>query len=169
MTVTARLVLFVSSYAPLLALFALLNSFGTGWPSLTLGAFAAVSVVALIVVWRLLRASTGSWVQLTSARSRDGDVMAFFTSYVVPFAAAQDSGTRTRIALAVFLVLLAALYIRSAVVYVHPLLLLVGWHVVEAITEHGVPVTLLTRRPHVRQTDRLMAVTIAPNVLMERS
>jgi hypothetical protein len=96
LTVTARLVLFASSYAPLLALFAILDSFGRGWPSIVCAATAAASVLALPVVWAMAGSSAGNWLELTSSRNRDADVMAFFITYVVPFAAPQDATGRTR-------------------------------------------------------------------------
>lgn len=169
LTVTARLVLFVSSYAPLLALFAILDSFGPGWPSVVCAAAAAVSVVALWVVWNLLGRSAGDWLPLESSRNRDADVMAFFVTYVVPFAAAQDANGRTRIALGVFALVIAALYVRSAIFYVHPLLLLVGYHVFEATTPAGIPIILVTRQRHLRQRDKVWTTLIAPAVYLEKT
>lgn len=168
LTVTARLVLFVSSYAPLLALFAILDSFGPGWPSMLCAAVAAVSVLALWVVWTLVGRSAGNWLVLVASRNRDSDVMAFFVTYVVPFAAAQDANGRTRIALAVFAVVIAALYVRSAIFYVHPLLLLCGYHVFEATTEAGIPITLVTRQRYLRQRDTAWTTLIAPAVFLEK-
>jgi hypothetical protein len=168
LTVTARLVLFVSSYAPLLALFAILDSFGPGWPSMLCAAVAAVSVLALWVVWTLVGRSAGNWLVLVASRNRDSDVMAFFVTYVVPFAAAQDANGRTRIALAVFAVVIAALYVRSAIFYVHPLLLLCGYHVFEATTEAGIPITLVTRQRYLRQRDTVWTTLIAPAVFLEK-
>jgi hypothetical protein len=168
LTVTARLVLFVSSYAPLLALFAILDSFGPGWPSVLCAAVATVSVLALWVVWTLVARSAGNWLVLVASRNRDSDVMAFFVTYVVPFAAAQDANGRTRIALAVFAVVIAALYVRSAIFYVHPLLLLAGYHVFEATTKAGIPTTLVTRQRYLRQRDTVWTTLIAPAVFLEK-
>lgn len=168
LTVIARLVLFVSSYAPLLALFAILDSFGQGWPSMVCAAAAAVSVFALWVVWNLVGRSAGDWLQLESSRNRDSDVMAFFVTYVVPFAAAQDANGRTRIALGVFALVIAALYVRSAIFYVHPLLLLAGYHVFEATTPAGIPIILVTRQRHLRQRDKVWTTLIAPAVYLEK-
>ena len=168
LTVTARLVLFVSSYAPLLALFAILDSFGPGWPSVLCAAIAALSVLALWVVWTLVGRSAGNWLVLVASRNRDSDVMAFFVTYVVPFAAAQDANARTRIALSVFAVVIAALYVRSAIFYVHPLLLLCGYHVFEATTEAGIPITLVTRQRYLRQRDTVWTTLIAPAVFLEK-
>ena len=168
LTVTARLVLFVSSYAPLLALFAILDSFGRGWPSVVCAAVAAGSVVALVVVWAMAGSSAGNWQEVTSSRNRDSDVMAFFVTYVVPFAAAQDATGRTKLALAVFAIVIAALYVRSAIFYVHPLLLLAGYHVYEASTEAGVPIIVITRQRYLRQHDTLWTTMIAPAVHLEK-
>ncbi|MBV9594828.1 MAG: hypothetical protein JO147_13655, partial [Actinobacteria bacterium] len=63
----ARLVLFMSSYAPLLVLFALLDSFGRGWPSILCAAVAAASVLALVGMWLLFQQSAGDWQQLRSS------------------------------------------------------------------------------------------------------
>src|SRR4051812_26187305 len=121
----AKIILFVSSYSPLLLLFGVLGSFGDGWPRIVCIAGAAVGALMLVVVWRILARSAATWVTLRSAQSRDSDVMAYFASYVVPFAAAQTSDTKMRIALGVFVVITAALYLRASIFYIHPLLLLV--------------------------------------------
>ncbi|UQX87348.1 hypothetical protein M6D93_13700 [Jatrophihabitans telluris] len=169
LTAPTRLVLFVSSYAPLLALFALLDSFGSGWPSVACAAVAVLGVLALLVVWFLAARSTGEWVRLASARSRDTEVMAFFVSYVVPFAAAGAGDRRQRLALLAFAVIIAALYVRSAVFYVNPLLLLAGYHVFDAVTDTEVPITVICRRRHLRQTEVLWAVSLEPGVYRERN
>lgn len=163
-----RLVLFASSYAPLLALFAILESFGGGWATWVCGAAAASSVIALIVVWSVLYSqSSTDQGRFEGARSRDADVMAYFVSYVVPFAAADNSDSRTRTALVLFAIIIAILYVRSTVFYVHPLLLLVGYHVYEAVRD-GVPVIVITRQPHLRQNCSMRVVHVSINVYLER-
>jgi hypothetical protein len=164
---TARLVLFVSSYAPLLVLFAVLDSFGAGWPSAVCWSVAGASVLALVAVWALASRTAADWLRLTGSRNRDADVMAYFVSYVVPFAAV-DANTRTKIALGVFAVILGALYLRASIFYIHPLLLLAGYHVYDATTEAGIPVTLISRRRFLPQADVLWAAAIGPSVQVER-
>lgn len=169
MTVLARTVFFVSSYAPLLFLFALLESFGAGWPSSLCVIVGAVSIALLGVMWWSFRTRfSADWVEFEGARSRDADVMAYVVSYVVPFAAAAGTtGPTTRLALAVFAGIIAVLYIRSAVYYVHPLLLMFGVHVYEA-THNDVPAIVLTRQRHLRQRSTLRVASIGTNVYLER-
>ena len=85
---------------------------------------------------------------------------------VVPFAAATKQDAATRWALALFAAMIAVLYIRSTVFYVHPLLLLAGIHVYEA-SRNGVPVILLTRQRYLRQRCDLTVVSIGLNVYLE--
>lgn len=169
MTVMTRTVLFVSSYAPLLFLFALLESFGNGWASRLCAVIGAISIVALGLIWWILGTQLQpEQDQFEGSRSRDSDVMAYVVSYVVPFAAITDKGhDSTRLALVVFAGLIAVLYIRSAVYYVHPLLLLAGIHVYEA-SRHDVPVVVLTRQRYLRQTCTLRVINIGPNVYVEK-
>lgn len=164
----ARVVLFVSSYAPLLFLFAVLKSFGHGWPTNVCVGVAIGSVVALIGMWRLIRTQMSvDNATFTGARSRDSDVMAYVVSYVVPFAAATNTDHATRWGLALFAAIIAALYVRSAVFYVHPLLLLTGIHVYEA-ARNEVPVIVLTRQRYLRQSCNLRVVNLGLNVYLEK-
>lgn len=168
MAIGFRTVLLVSSYAPLLLLFALLQSFGPGWPSWICAGIGLVSIVALVAMWILARTRLGrDEVDFTGARNRDADVMAYVVSYVVPFAAATNSSdAAARWALALFALLIAALYLRSAVFYVHPLLLLAGVHVYE-VNRGDVPAIVLTRRRQLRQTEHLRVVELGQNVYLE--
>lgn len=163
----ARLTLFVSSYAPLLALFAILNSFGRGWPSIVCAALSAVSVALLVVVWRVSGTGAGDWIALRESRNRDGEVMAYFVFYVIPFAAVDSPDDRTKIALATFFVIVAALYLRAAVFYIHPLLLLAGLHVYDAVTTDDSPVIVMTRRRFLPQEERIWVVGIGQSVHRE--
>lgn len=168
MSVASRTVLLVSSYAPLLVLFAILESFGPGWATMTCWIVAAVSVVALIGLWQFQgKALAPIRGRFEQSRSRDADVMAYVVSYVVPFAAAVDpEADEMQLALAVFAALIALLYIRSAVFYVHPLLLLAGVHVYDGERD-GVPITLLTRQRHLRHDTTLNVIRISDNTYRE--
>lgn len=168
MSVLARVVLFVSSYAPLLLLFAVLRSFGHGWPTTVCLGVAIGSVLALITIWMLIKTQMSvDNAAFTETKSRDSEVMAYMVSYVVPFAAATNTDHATRWGLALFAAIIAALYIRSAVFYVHPLLLLAGIHVYEA-ARNDVPVIVLTRQRFLRQSCNLRVVTLGLNVYLEK-
>lgn len=164
----ARLVLFISSYAPLLALFAILDSFGRGWPSIVCGVLAFASVAGLLIVWKVASGGKSDWQHLRQSHNRDADVMAYFVSYIIPFAAVDSPDIHTRIALGVFAIIVAGLYLQASEFYIHPLLLLVGFHVFDATTDKDIPVIVVTRRRFLPQADDMWAVPMSPSVYLER-
>lgn len=142
----AQLALFLSSYAPLLAVFALLDTFGRGWPTIVCWVFAAIGSV---VPWLLLAATRKvhpQAVKVGNARSRTGDVLAYVATYLVPFAAMSASTAREREALGLFVLLVAVLYVRSEMFFVNPLLALFGFRLFDVETPSGTPVVVVCRR-----------------------
>jgi hypothetical protein len=121
----------------------------------------------LIVVWLVTAQGHGDWLTIRENRNRDADVMGYFVSYVIPFAAVDSPDARTKIALAVFAVIVAGLYLRAAVFYIHPLLLLVGFHVYDVVTEDGNPTIVMTHRRFLPQRERLWVVGIGQSVYRE--
>lgn len=168
-SLAVRGILFVSAYAPLLFLFALLDSLGRGWPSIACAATATVSLIALAVVWRMLLTQPPTLLDVVESRARGDDVIGFFVTYVVPFAAAQDANLRARLALLLFLVIIAGLYLRADLFYVNPVLGLAGWRVFEGVTATGRPVLLLTRRRFLRQQETIRAAVVSTYVHVERT
>lgn len=166
-----RFIMFVSSYAPLLALFAILQSFGRGWPSYICGAVAVFSIFGLVIIWKLKSNDSDNdkeQITLKESHNRDSDVMAYFVTYIVPFAVVDKPDLRIKMALGVFALIIAALYLRSSDTYVNPFLLLSGLHIYDAVTSEGLPITLLTRQRYLRQEEKLWAVILSPKVYLER-
>jgi hypothetical protein len=159
--------LFASAYAPLLILLAVLRSFGSDWTSYVCGAVAVGSGLLTWAFWKSVQQQQFSWLQATRSRPRDGDVLAFFVTYVVPFAAAPLDSVRARVALILFVLFLAALYLRAGLYQVHPLLLLAGYHLFEVDLDDGTTVGLLTRRGFLPQTGAVKAVPLMPTVFLE--
>lgn len=163
-----RVVLFTSSYAPLLLLFALLDSLGRGWPSVLCAAAAALSLLGLAAFWLGAQRLPTASLELVETRSRETEVLGFFASYVVPFAAAQDGDTRQRLALLLFLVVVAGLYLRADLYWVNPVLGLAGVRVFAVETAQGRPLLLLTWRRYLPQHVTVQAAQVGASVHLER-
>ena len=99
MTVLAQLFLFISSYAPLAGVFALLNSFGSGWPTWICAGLAIAGLVLPIGVSLSARRIGRQSLNVASAQVQDGDALAYIATYLVPFAAASATTGRERGAL----------------------------------------------------------------------
>lgn len=130
----ARLILFLSAYAPLFALFAILDSFHRTWVAWTCGAMAGLSLAALGLFWRVARQVSLESFPAERIVRRDEDVVTFFVTYVVPFAVAPVDSDRVAVALLFFLALVGLLYLRGGVFRIHPILLACGWHLFDVDT-----------------------------------
>jgi hypothetical protein len=139
-----RLLLFLSSYAPLFAVLAYLNrSTPVAW--IILVAIVAVSVTGLLVVFRAL-ANDGPQITVRRAAPKDADVMAYVTGYLLPFLNV-DLGDRDQVVAAlVFLAVLGTVYVNSSMLFVNPLLSLARFHTFEVTDERDEVYSVITRR-----------------------
>ena len=170
MTILAQFALFLSSYAPLFGVFALLDSFSSDWSIKLFVALACLGPVLLVAV--LVRAAMriGSQeLRVQSVVARDGDALAYIATYLVPFAAISAHSNRERAALALFLILVAIVYIRSELFYVNPLLALAGFRLFEISTASGTSAVLMTRRRFVPASSALRTRRLGEYVHWEAS
>ena len=139
-----RIALFLSSYSPLFGLLAWTNrSYPRTW--LALASLAGASVVALVIVLAGYRSEHGAQLVVTRSVPKDGDVMAYVATYLVPFFALHLNLTDDRVVLGVFLVVLGVVYVNSNMLFVNPLLSLAGFHTFEVTDAAENEYTLITR------------------------
>jgi hypothetical protein len=165
-TSLAQLTMFVSSYAPLLLVFALLDTFGRGIPTIVCLALAALSTVALVVIFGVARSINPRTTRFSDVRARDSDAIGYVVTYLVPFIAIEGTAWRERAAMLVFFVLLAVLYLRSRLFYVNPLLSAAGYHLFEAEMA-GRSVILISRNRTIRRDSSLSVREISDHVFLE--
>jgi hypothetical protein len=159
--------LFLSSFAPLFVVFGLLDSFGSGWPSLVCYAVALASSLVLAWSLRVWRRMASMTVAISRARHRDGDALAYVATYVVPFAALGVADWRSRAALLFFLLLVALLYVRAHLFYVNPLLSMIGYRLFEIETESGRPMLVLSKRKYLSTGATIQVRTVSDYVFLE--
>lgn len=163
----ARVTLFVSSYAPLLVVIALLDSFGSWIVSVACLALAGGSLLALWLALRSWRTLATTRVVTARARHRDADAIAYVAGYLVPFVSLGASDWRERAALLIFLGLLAILYIQAHLFYVNPVLALVGFRLFELETDTGRIMLLITKRSFLQARARIDVHTVSDYVFLE--
>jgi hypothetical protein len=94
----------------LFAVFALLASFGHPWITGICVLLALVGPGALAVLLQVAGRLAPQPLLVESAQIRDGDVLAYIATYLVPFAAMQVKTGREQLALGLFVFLLAVVY-----------------------------------------------------------
>jgi hypothetical protein len=140
-----RIALFLSSYAPLFALLAYSNRRcnATLW---TLVAVTAMSVAALIVVMLIQRDERGPVLRIAHARPKDGDVLAYTATYLVPFLGVDLTKADGVVVFVGFLLVLGIVYVNSNMLFVNPLLSVAGYHTFDVTDPQGHEYSLITRR-----------------------
>lgn len=167
MSLFSQFALFLSSYAPLFGVFALLNTFGRGLPTDICIALTALGVLMLALLRGQALRIQSQKLHVTATQIRDGDALAYIATYIVPFAAMAASTVRERGAIALFVALIAVLYVRSGLFYINPLLAIVGYRLFQVATPAGASVVLVTPRTFIATNSSLQARRLSPYVYWE--
>jgi hypothetical protein len=158
-TPIAQLVLFTSSYSSLLIVFGLLDSFGKGLPSIICLVVAVLAILGLVVFMHTVRHLSSDKLEVAHAKHRDGDAFAYVATYLLPLLGFDTAGWRGQLALLIFVIVLAVLYLQSHLFYINPLLSLAGYRLFEAETPSGRTLVLISKRRYLRPRDSVDAHT----------
>lgn len=167
--------LFISSYSPALLILAVRSydrSCVLFWVSLGL---AALSAGAFLLFIRVARRGGPFRAVVEDVEPRDADLAAYVATYLLPFIVVFGATTQDVIALALFLVFVGVLWINSDLLYLNPLLALVGYHVyVVRIRAVGTDQAgtlprsfLLSRKRDLRIGDEVRPDRLASGVLID--
>jgi hypothetical protein len=161
-----RPLLFLSSYAPLFGLLAI--RFQQRWLWISCTVLAALGVGSLALLLRLdARSSPGPHV-LASVRDAGAEAASYLATYLLPFLTVAAPTARDVVAYAGFLLVAAAIYLRSAVVQVNPLLYLLGYRVLSVTDDHGLHAYIITRQL-IPAGGRVLATRFRDDVLVDRT
>jgi hypothetical protein len=160
-------ILFISSFSPLLLVFALLDSFGGGTPTIACLVLAVLGPVSLYVVLRIARRFEGVPLVARGAQRKDADVLAYVATYLIPFLTVAATTLRARVAVGIFIVIIGLFYIRGEMYFLNPLLGLVGYRVFEIQVSGGGAVVLITRRRHIGAQAQLRPLPLADYIYWE--
>jgi hypothetical protein len=121
--------LFLSSYAPawlILAVRSFHRSTLLFWVSIGL---AAVSAGAFLLFIWLARQGGPFEATVDEVEPRDAELAAYVATYLLPFVVVFGAKFQDVLALGLFLLFISLLWVNSGMVYLNPLLALIGYHV----------------------------------------
>ena len=162
-----RVILFLSSYIPLFAVFAVLlwkQDRCTAWVLIILCVMALAGLVGYLG-WTRRFAPIPLEVQ--SVRSKDGETMSYIASYILPFVSLPYGDHYKLAAIVIFLAVLAVVYVNSNMLYINPMLNLFGFHLYAVTSAGDAEHTVIARR-RPRPGTTLRLVTIGENVHIEK-
>jgi hypothetical protein len=164
-----RILLFLSSYAPLFVILGIRNSFGYQVISIALYVVAGISILALLGYLAVVRRLAPHSIVASQSSAKDGEAMSYVVTYLLPFLGLDSTSRADQISLGVFLLVLAVLYISSNLIHMNPTLSFLGFRILEVDTEGGKRSILLTRRSYIRPGTSIEVVSLDDSILLEKN
>lgn len=124
---------FISSYAPLWAMFAL--RFEAWWLRLV---FASLCVLGVLVAWFLLRrnrTALPSNQEIKIVGDGGAEVSGYLAAYLLPFLTLAAPPLLDGLAYLIFFAVAGVVYVRSGLMQVNPTIYLLGWRVARGTIE----------------------------------
>ncbi len=165
---STRALLFLSSYSPLFLILSMRGWHDNRHLALGLALLAFVSLLGLIVFLRLARSLQPSLLIVMSVKSRDGDVMSYIVTYLLPFLAIKMNDKMDVASLGLLLLVIGILYVNSNLIHTNPILSIMGYHLFEIEDGENKTSTLICKQSYVRTGSELRTVSIGDYVLMEK-
>jgi hypothetical protein len=164
-----RCMLFVSSYFPLALIFCVLLFVNhTFWAIIIL--LIGLSGLVVMLLYFLVITPTKNMFdeKVIELQKRDGDVMSYIASYLIPFVTFPLEGWQQITAVLVFIAVLLVVYVNSNMIYINPMLNLIGYHLYEVTLEHSELSHYLVIRHRVVRGERLQLVKIGDGIFLGR-
>lgn len=166
--ILTRLILFLSSYAPLFVIIAM-----RGWResrhfAIGLVIVAVLSVVVLLTFLRTAQKLSHSKVNVASVISRDGDAMSYIITYLFPFLTVKLTDPTDVVSLGIVLSVIGLLYANSNMIHTNPMLNIAGYHIFEIEDGDGKTTALVCKRSYIRTGSELNVISIGDYVLLEK-
>lgn len=170
-----RLLLFVSSYFPLTVILGIFL-LDPRHPWVVAGHIEAlvvlcVGLTGLVVLFLyftiIAPGKTSSHKKIIDVQRHDSDVMGYIASYIIPFVAFPLGDWQQIAALIVFLLLLLVIYVSSNMIYINPMLTILGYHLYEVKVENSEASHYLVTRQHVIRGKIVRVVKIGDDAWLE--
>lgn len=132
---------------------------------------AIVSVLSVIVLFVFLRSAqklSAGKVSVSSVVSRDGDVMSYIVTYLLPFLAVKLDDPTDVASLGVVFIVIGLLYVNSNMIQTNPVLNIAGYHIFEIEDSDGKTTSFICKRSYVRTGSEINAISIGDYVLLEK-
>jgi len=166
-TILARLLLFFSSYIPLIIIFSI-RCFDIN-RVLSISGFIVSLVLFLILVYIMFVLRKLSVVNLTVKKVsvKSSDLLAYMFSYILPFLGLHLDNPLEVISVIIFFSMLAIVYVNSNMIYINPMLSILGYRIYEVTDANDNVYVLITKQKSIIVGTELNARRIGGNVLLD--
>jgi len=107
-------------------------------------------------------------VKITERQEKEGDVMGYVASYVVPFVTLPLNGWQQISTLLIFIVLLGVIYVKSSMIRINPMLSLAGYSLYDVTFENDPDSYSLFTRRSIKRGETLHIVDVGRGIFLEK-
>jgi len=164
-----RSMLFVSSYFPLALIFCiLLFDKQRFWAIIIL--FVGLSgLITMLLYFLVVTPAKNIFDEKVTLSLHDAlPILSYIASYLIPFVAFPLEGWQQITAVLVFITVLLVVYVNSNMIYINPMLNLIGYHLYEVTLEHSELSHYLIIRHRIVRGERLQLVKIGDGIFLGR-
>lgn len=135
---TIRCMLFVSSYFPLTLIFCFFLFEKQRLWAISVFFVGLLGLITMLLYFLLIAPKKVAFHEkVTGLQRRDGEIMSYIASYLIPFVTFPLDGWAQIGSLLVFIFVLSVIYVTSNMIYINPMLNLIGYHLYEVTFENS--------------------------------
>ncbi|HEV2857647.1 MAG TPA: hypothetical protein VGW80_04505 [Solirubrobacterales bacterium] len=171
-----RTLLFLSSYTPVFLILAL-TEYGVSCVLFLLSiALLIAGVLGVALFAAVASRRTRQRMTVVDIEARDADLAGYLVGYLLPFVGIGADNWRDVAAFVLFFVFLGIVYVNSRMIYVNPILALLGYHLYEVKATTNLnssdpdsltPQYLVSRRMWIRRGDAVTVRRVMADALIE--
>jgi hypothetical protein len=140
--ILVKISLFISSYLFLIVALLIMDSNSNIlWICLGL-----VCISIGIVLLSFSRKINGKNYKIKSIQDKNEQAVAYLMTYIIPFITIGDSNVKEVLATVIVLIIIAIIYIKLDLIYVNPIVLILGYYIYEIELENGTKRTLISNK-----------------------
>ena len=106
--------------------------------------------------------------KITERQEKEGDVMGYVASYVVPFVTLPLNGWQQVSTLLIFIVVLGVIYVKSSMIRINPMLSLAGYNLYEISFENDPDSYSLFARRSIKRGETVRIVDVGKGIFLEK-
>ena len=161
-----KLLMFLSSYVPLIIIFSI--RVVNNYRYFTISGII-ISIILTIILLRILKATAQFPIEpisLSSVNYKSSDLLAYMFSYVFPFLDLDPGSYIDSIIILFIFVILAVIYINSNMIYINPMLSVFGYKIYEITSKTNDVYILITKKSKLPVGEILDVHDLGSNVKM---
>lgn len=165
--VTTRVVMFLSSYAPLFLIMAFKYGLAHWIFGMTMGLLSVGSIVAIVVYLNVAAGLGSDRVLVERISGKDPEAMSYIVTYLIPFLDINIDQPENLVSLLLLFLVLGIVYVHSNLFYINPTLNVLNYHLFEIEIEGGKTTALLSKRRFVERGSTISVISLGDQILLE--